>query len=379
VSARLSHRFDGPEEAPVLVLSGSLGTTAAMWDDLVPGLANRYRVLRYDHRGHGGSEAPPGPYSIEEMAADVLALLDLHQVSKASFCGLSIGGMVGLSLAAGAPERVERLALLCTSAHLGVADAWDERIAAVEREGVGSIADAVVGRWFTEAFAAREPRAVARWREELAATPAGGYAACCAAIRDFDARERLAGITAPTLVLTALQDRAIPVDHQAALAASIGGARMTVLDGAAHLAPVERPGPVAAAILDHLGDSPDPRRELGMAVRREVLGEAHVDAATAAASAPVAADFQRYLTRAAWGDVWSRGGIDRRMRSAITLTALLAANRMEEFEMHVRAARRNGLEAEEIGEIVLHAAVYLGMPAANDGFRSVTRALGDDT
>lgn len=377
MSARLAHRFDGPEGAPVLVLSSSLGTTAAMWDALVPDLAASHRVLRYDHRGHGDSEVPPGPYSVEDLGRDVLALLDQHGIERASFCGLSLGGMVGLWLAASAPQRVERLALLCTSAHLDPPAAWDERIAAVERDGVGVVADAVVSRWFTEELAAREPEAVARWREGLAATPRQGYAACCAAIRDFDLRGRLADVAAPTLVLGALGDRATPVEHQAVLAAGIPGAQLTVLGDAAHLAAVERPREVAAALLDHLGAGPDPRHERGMAVRREVLGDAHVDAA-AAATTPLTADFQRYLTGAAWADVWSRPGLDRRTRSAITLTALLAVNRMEELEMHVRAARRNGLSAAEIAEVILHAAVYVGIPAANDGFRVAARALAEE-
>ncbi len=378
MTARLEHRFDGPEDAPVVVLSGSLGTTMAVWDAQVPTLAGRYRVLRYDHRGHGGSEVPPGPYAIEDLGRDLLALLDEHDIARVSFCGLSIGGMVGLWLGAEAPERVERLALLCTSARLGAPEWWDERIAAIRRAGVESIADAVVERWFTEDFAARQPEIVARRRAELVATPLEGYAGCCAAIRDFDLRDRLAAIEAPTLVLAGLQDTATPVEHQARIAAGIAGAQLCVLDRAAHLAAVEQ-GPAAAAeLLDHLGDGGDARRARGMAVRREVLGDAHVDAAIAATT-PFNEDFQRYIAGAAWGDVWTRSGIDRRMRSAITLTALLAANRMEEFAMHVRAARRNGLGNEEIAEIVLNAAVYLGVPAANDGFRVAGRVLAEET
>jgi len=376
MSARLDHRFDGPDDAPVVVLAGSLGTTKAMWGAQVPALAARFRVLSYDHRGHGGSEVPPGPYAIEDLGGDVLALLDQHGIERASFCGLSIGGMVGLWLAAEAPQRIDRLALLCTSARLGPPEGWDDRVAAIRRDGIEGIADAVVGRWFTSDFAAREPETVARWRAVLTETPREGYAGCCEAIRDFDLSDRLATITAPTLIVSALHDIATPVEHQAALAAGIAGARLTVLDGAAHLAAVEQGPAVAAALLDHLGGGD--RHERGMAVRRAVLGDAHVDAAIAATT-PFTEDFQHYITGAAWGDVWTRDGIDRRMRSAITLTALLAVNRMEEFAMHVRAARRNGLSTEEIGEIVLNAAVYVGVPAANDGFRVAARALADES
>lgn len=377
MTARLAHWLDGPDDAPVVVLAGSLGTTAAMWNTQVPVLAKRYRVLRYDHRGHGASEVPPGPYAIEEMGRDVLALLDELGIVRASFCGLSLGGMVGIWLAAAAPERIERLALLCTSAQLGTPAGWDERIASLRRGGIESIADAVLGRWFTDEFAAREPQEVARWRGVLTSTPLEGYAGCCAAIRDFDLRDRLATIAAPTIVVAGLQDMATPVEHQAVLAARIPVARLVVLEEAAHLAAVEQGSAVASALLDHLDASGD-RHERGMAVRREVLGGAHVDAATAATTS-FTEDFQRYLTGAAWADVWARDGIDRRMRSAITLTALLAVNRMEEFALHVRAARRNGLSREEIGEIVLNAAVYLGVPAANDGFRVAARALAEES
>lgn len=378
MSARLAHRFDGPEGAPVVVLSSSLGTTGEMWDAQAPALAARFRVLRFDHRGHGGSEAPPGEYAIEDLGGDVLALLDEHGIERASFCGLSLGGMIGIWLAAEAPERVERLALLCTAAQLGPAEAWAERIATIREGGVGAIADAVVGRWFTADFAAREPAVVGRWRDALAATPTPGYAGCCAAIRDLDLRHRLASIVAPTLVVGALQDPSTPIAHQAAIAAAIPGARLTVLGEAAHLAAVEQAATVTALLLDHLGGTDGGRQERGMAVRREVLGNAHVDAAIAATT-PFTEDFQRYIAGAAWGDVWTRDGIDRRTRSAITLTALLAVNRMEEFAMHVRAARRNGLSPDEIGEVILNAAIYLGVPAANDGFRVAARVLAEET
>ena len=377
MSARLGYRLDGPEGAPAVVLCGSLGTTTAMWEPLLPALAARHRVLRCDHRGHGDSEVPPGPYSIAEMGGDVLALLDELGVERASFCGVSIGGMVGLWLAAEAPERIEGLALLCTSARLGAPEWWDERIATVKREGVESVADAVVERWFTGGFAAREPGLARELRDALAATPAEGYAGCCAAIRDLDLRERLAAIRAPTLVLAALQDAATPLEHGAALAAGIPGARLAVLDGAAHLAAVERAPEVAAMLAEHLEGGPGGRHARGTAVRREVLGDAHVDAANSATTA-FDADFQRYLAGAAWADVWAREGLDRRTRSAATLTALLAANRMEEFALHVRAARRNGLDEEGIAEVLLNAAVYLGVPAANDGFRVAKRVLGEE-
>jgi 3-oxoadipate enol-lactonase len=242
----------GPADAPVLVLGGSLGKSLSMWDGQLA-LAERLRLVRYDHRGHGRSPVPPAPYDIADMGRDVLALLDSLGLERVAYAGVSIGGMVGMWLGANAPERIERLVLICTSAQLTPASAWQERAATVREAGtVEVIADAVVGRWLTPAYAQQHPELVAELRAMLVATDPEGYAACCGAIERMDLREALARISAPTLVVSGAQDQAIPPEHQQRIADAIPGARLETLDPAAHVAPVEQPARLNDLITAHL-------------------------------------------------------------------------------------------------------------------------------
>lgn len=243
---------DGPAGAPALVLSGSLGSTAAMWEPQLPALGDRFRVIRYDHRGHGRSPVPPGPYRIDELTDDALALLDRLGVERAHFCGLSMGGMVGMRLAATAPERVDRLVLCGTSAQLGPPEQWAQRAAAVRAGGTGSIAGTVVGRWLTAPYAAGHPEQVQWLQAMVASIPDDGYAACCAAIEHMDLRPLLGQVRAPTLVVVGAGDPATPPEHAERIVAGIPGARLAVLDDAAHLANVEQPDAVSRLLIDHL-------------------------------------------------------------------------------------------------------------------------------
>src|SRR3712207_1821896 len=181
-AVEVHHRLEGPEDAAVLVLSNSLGTTLAMWDEQAPTLSERFRLLRYDHRGHGGSPVPSGPYGIGDLGRDVFALLDRLGVEQFSFCGLSIGGLVGMWLASEAPERVERLVLCCTAARFAPPEQWEERAETVRSDGVGAISDAVIERWFTPPFRESRPETVEWAGGMLRNTPAEGYAGCCEAI-----------------------------------------------------------------------------------------------------------------------------------------------------------------------------------------------------
>jgi 3-oxoadipate enol-lactonase len=247
----LHHQIDGPEGAPVLVLSNSLGTTLEMWRDQAPALGKRFRLVRYDHRGHGGSPVPPGPYTLDDLGRDVLALLDSLGAERFSFCGLSVGGMVGMWLASDAPERVERLALCCTAPRFD-SDTYDARARKVRAEGVGPIADAVLERWFTPEFRATRPETVQWARSMLRGTPAEGYAGCCEAVRDADLTNRLKDIRAATLVIAGAEDPVATVDGAESIRDSIPEARLVVIEGAAHLANVEQPEAVTQAILYHL-------------------------------------------------------------------------------------------------------------------------------
>jgi 3-oxoadipate enol-lactonase len=251
-TVEVAYEIVGPHDAPTLVLSNSLGSTTAMWNRQVPALADRLRVVRYDHRGHGGSPVPPGPYELAELGADALALLDRLGAERVHWCGLSLGGMVGMWLAINAPERIDRLVLCCTSAKLGPPSMWAERAATVREHGVDAIADAGIGRWLTEGFIEREPEVTAVVRAMLAATPAEGYASCCTAIEHMDLLDRLGEIRAPTLVVAAAQDPATPPEHGERIAACVPGARFEVVSDCAHLAAVEQPAAITELIAGHL-------------------------------------------------------------------------------------------------------------------------------
>ena len=247
------HRVvEGPADAPALVLCNSLGTTLGMWDAQMPALAERFRVVRYDRRGHGLSPVPPGPYSIDDLGGDVLALLDELGLERVSFCGLSIGGAVGMWLALEAPERLDRLALCCTRPAFLPPEQWAERAAVVREGGVAAVSGPALGRWFTERFHAERPDVVNAFRTMLVETPAEGYAACCEALATFDVRSRLGAIGAPTLVVTGENDPVAPPESGVELAAAIPGATHVVIAGAAHIANVEQPDAFTAALLAHL-------------------------------------------------------------------------------------------------------------------------------
>jgi len=259
-SALLHHEDRGGPDAPPILLAGSLGTTLRIWDPQVEALSERgHRTIAYDQRGHGRSPGPDAgaPLTIAALGADALALLDHLGIARATFVGLSLGGMVGQWLAAHAPDRVDRLVLLCTTAHLPPASAWQERAAAVRAAGsVGVVAEAVVARWVTDGYAAAHPQTVAGLRAMLAGQPPDGYAACCEAIAAMDLRGDLGAIRAPTLVVAAAQDLAIPLEHQRRLAAGIVDARLAIVDPGAHVVSVEQPAAVYDLITDHLDREP---------------------------------------------------------------------------------------------------------------------------
>jgi 3-oxoadipate enol-lactonase len=259
VACELHHDVGGLAGTRSLVLGSSLGTTLEMWGPQLPDLATARQVIRFDHRGHGRSPVPPGPYAIEDLGGDVLALLDRLELERVDYCGLSLGGMVGMWLAINAPERIERLVLLCTSAHLPPPSNWSERADMVRSAGSAeAVADTVLSRWFTPSFVTQRPDVVSRFRAMIAGTPAEGYAACCEAIGALDLRSGLSRITAPTLVIGAEQDPATPPEHQRAIAASIPGARVELLDPGAHLSSVERAEPVNRLIAEHLETGAQP-------------------------------------------------------------------------------------------------------------------------
>lgn len=246
------HVLTGPADAPVVVLSNSLGSTYEMWEPQADALAERFRVVRYDTRGHGRSPVPPGPYTIDDLVDDVVALLDRLEVRRAHVVGLSLGGMTALRLAAREPDRVDRLAVLCTGAMLGPASGWTDRAATVRTHGTAAVAEAVVQRWFTPDHLAAHPDVRARHEAMVAGTPAEGYAGCCEVIAAMDLRPDLPSISAPTLAVAGADDPATPPAHLEEIATSVQHGRLLVVPDAAHLANVQQPGTVTPAIVSHL-------------------------------------------------------------------------------------------------------------------------------
>ena len=251
----VSYTVDGADDAPVVVLSNSLGATRAMWDPQVPALAERYRVVTYDTRGHGESPAPAGPYTLDDLVDDVVALLDEVGAERAHVVGLSLGGMTAMRLAARNPERLHRLAVLCTSAKADPQGFLD-RAAAARSGGTGPLAPTVVGRWLTPPYAAAHPDLVARLEAMIATADDEGYAACCEVVARMDLRQDLGRIGAPTLVVSALEDPALPPEHQKVIADGIAGAELLTVSPGAHLANLERTLEITGALLAHLeGDA----------------------------------------------------------------------------------------------------------------------------
>lgn len=251
MQGQIHYRFDGPDHAPVLVMAHSLGIHHGLWDPQLPALGARFRLLRYDSRGHGQSEVTPGPYTIERLGRDVVDLLDGLGIERADFCGLSIGGAVGIWLALSAPGRLRRLVLANTAARIGTAEIWTARIDAVRAGGVAAVAPAQVERWFTPTFRDRAPETVDRVRQMLLATPTEGYLAACAALRDMDARDQVARVSLSTLVISGTHDATAPPAGGQFLAGHIPGARYLELP-AAHLSNIEAADRFGAAVIEFL-------------------------------------------------------------------------------------------------------------------------------
>jgi 3-oxoadipate enol-lactonase/4-carboxymuconolactone decarboxylase len=373
---RLYWREDGRAGSPPLLLLNSIGTDVALWDAVLPRLARSFRVIRMDTRGHGASDAPPGDYDLRTLAEDALAVLDDAGVQSAAVCGLSLGGMIAMTLALAAPSRVNALVAACTSPAMDP-QVWETRRRTVLEAGMAAIADAALSRFFSEPFRRARPEVVDTVRSTLLATPAAGYAGCCAAIRDMALIDALGGIMVPTLVIAGSRDVSTPFKgHGELIATAVPGAQARILD-AAHLACVEAPDEFASAVAAFLpGEAAEPAApaaeqvlyEAGLANRRAVLGDAWVDASLARRT-PFTADFQAMITRIAWQEVWGRPGLDHRTRRLLVIAMTAALGRWEEFRLHVRAGlSQRGFTVEELKETLMQTAIYAGVPAANTAF-----------
>ena len=373
----------GKPGLPLLLLGPSLGTsTEVLWSAVATRLGDTFHAVGWDLPGHGANTAPPaGAFEVADLARAVLALADRVQLESGQagtpffYAGDSVGGAVGQQLLLDAPGRVRAAALLCTSARFGDAAMWRDRADLVREKGTEAVVDTSTARWFPDGFVDAHPDVALGLLQSLRDAHPEGYAATCEALAAFDVRERLADVTAPVLAIAGAEDVVTPAEGMRQVAETVQRGRLVVLAGVAHLAPAEAPEDVARLLREHFVE---PVRADGMRVRREVLGDEHVDRATANTT-DFTRDFQAFITEYAWGGIWTRPGLDRRSRSMITLTALIARGHHEELAMHVRAARRNGLSVEEIEEVILQSAIYLGVPDANTAFRIAQKVLDEET
>jgi 3-oxoadipate enol-lactonase/4-carboxymuconolactone decarboxylase len=374
----------GRAELPLLVLGPSLGTSAAtLWSAAAQELTAHFDVLAWDLPGHGHNRSVPDePFTMAELAAGVLKVVDeIRPGEMFDYAGGSVGGCVGLQLLLDAPDRVETAVLLCTGARIGDESVWSDRIAQVGASGTPVLVGGAVERWFAPGFADRSPDTVSRLLQALQDADDLGYVRVCEALASFDVRDRLGEIGAPVLAVAGADDPVTTSEHLRAIATGVRRGALVELADTSHLAPAERPTEVAALIRRHaLGMETDMTRgyEAGMQVRREVLGDEHVDRAVAGTT-DLTRDFQELITTYAWGEIWTRPGLDRRSRSIITLTALIARGHDEELAMHLRAALRNGLTVDEVKEVILQSAIYCGVPDANTAFRVAQQVLEEET
>jgi 3-oxoadipate enol-lactonase/4-carboxymuconolactone decarboxylase len=372
----------GPVDRPLLVLGPSLGTSVAtLWGPVARRLGQRFRVLGWDFPGHGNS-GPAGNFTVGDLAVAVLAAVDAYAGDPTMFgyAGDSLGGAVGLQLMLDAPKRVAWAVLCCTGPRIGEPEGWRDRVAAVRSGGTAVLLESAPERWFAPGYRDRAPKIAAALLNDLAACDDDSYAAACEALTEFDVRNRIEEIGAPLLAVAGERDAVTPPPLLRHLAAGVQQGRLVVLDGVAHLAPAEAPHRVAALIAEQAAAEPPKSRTTaqvraeGMRVRREVLGDVHVDRALERTT-DLTRDFQDFITTYAWGGVWTRAGLDRRSRSLVTLAALVARGHHEELAMHLRAARRNGLTDDEIAEALLQTAIYCGVPDANTAFRIAQEVL----
>jgi 3-oxoadipate enol-lactonase / 4-carboxymuconolactone decarboxylase len=363
------YRLDGHDDRPTVMLSHSLGQDHSMWDMQAKDLGDHFRVLRYDIRGHGASDVTPGDYTVEQLGRDALGIAGALGIAQFAFCGISLGGMIGQWLALNAPAQITALVLANTSPRPD-AKVMEIRRKAVLASGIGAVEELVMGRFFSPRVLEANPPVVANARRTLRATVPTGYAGACAAVRDTDLTSQLSSIRAHTLVISGDSDVSLPwKGHGELFAKHIRKPRIVHLKGA-HLSNLERPRSFSAALHAFLPTERTDGRESGMRVRRAVLGDAHVDNALASPSTTL--EFQDFITRYAWGTVWTRPGLDVRTRRLLVLAMTAAIGRWEEFRLHVRTGLVRELEWCDIEEVLMQCAIYAGVPAANTGLHAAS-------
>ncbi|BCB60355.1 3-oxoadipate enol-lactonase [Halomonas sp. A020] len=369
----VAYRLLGAEGNPLVVLAHPLGMSQAVWDDVIPALLPRYRVLTWDLPGHGASQAVSGEHiTPADLAAEALALVDLAGAQRFHFAGTSIGGVVGQQLIAEHGDRLLSAALTNTGAVIGNPDLWNTRAGRVRQEGLAAMSEEIVPRWFAPAAFEASPALKAGWCTQMGRGDDESYAQLCEMLGRDTFTGKLSGKSTKVQLFGGSEDMATPPATLDALATELDGAPLEIFDGVGHVPSVEAPALFAeklrAVLMRDLGDVANHgvAYATGLETRKQVLGEEHVARSTANANS-LDAPFQQMITRLAWGELWSNDDLTRRERSMIT-TGILAALGREELTLHLKTAKRIGLTDAELRQVLMHVAIYGGVPAANHAF-----------
>lgn len=384
-------QFTEPDPAkPLLVLGPGIGTAVEpLWGKAAQILADTYEIIGYDLPGHGRSEVSTQQWSIDDLA-NIAARLATEAMAgtdrKAYFAGVSLSGTVAQRVAALHGDVFDRVAMVCSSPKFGTPESWQERAEYVSKAGTPAMVEGSAQKWFAEGFLESHPTEASALLHSLQDADRFSYAHAAIALSQFDMTEQLADISTPLLALAGADDPVSPPEHAQHVAATVQDGQAATLKKVAHQAPAEDPEGTAkilhaffsGQVVEHTAGEQtiSDVYNAGMTVRRQVLSDEHVDRANANTDA-FTQDFQDMITRYAWGTIWTRPGLDRRMRSAVTLTAMVAGKYWDELAMHVKAARRNGLSVDEIKEILLQTAIYCSVPAANVAFSVAKQALAE--
>ncbi|WP_416139300.1 alpha/beta fold hydrolase [Halomonas sp. HK25] len=376
----VAYRLLGSEANPLVVLAHPLGMSQAVWDDVLPALLLRYRVLTWDLPGHGASQAwGEGPIAPADLAADALALADHAGAARFHFAGTSIGGVVGQQLISEHAERLLSATLTNTGAVIGNPELWNTRAGRIRQEGLAAMAEEIVPRWFAPACFEAEPALKTGWCTQMGRGDDDSYAKLCEMLGSHVFTGKLSGKPVKVQLMGGSEDMATPPATLEALAAELDGAALEILESVGHVPSVEVPALFAEKLLAvmavDLGDvgARGVDYATGLATRQQVLGEEHVARSTENATR-LDAPFQQMITRLAWGELWSNDDLTRRERSMIT-TGILAALGREELSLHLKTAKRIGLSEAELRQVLMHVAIYGGVPAANHAF-ALAKELG---
>jgi 3-oxoadipate enol-lactonase / 4-carboxymuconolactone decarboxylase len=375
---RIFWRVEGDPAKPPLLLSNSLGTDHLLWQPVMAELTQHFYVLRYDKRGHGASDVPAGPSSMQQLAQDALAVADAAGVQRFHWCGVSIGGMIGMQAALLAPQRFISLVLCNTSAQIPP-EVFQQRIDAVQAGGMQSVVATVLGRFFLPTFAARNPAHYHAVKAHLETMDASGYISCCAAIRDMQLAGAIGAIQTPTLIITGQFDQSTPPAMGQVIHAAIAGSQLTQLP-TAHISASDMPATVAKCIHDFCLGTPAlteaQQYAAGLAKRKATLGVDYVQSRLKNVNS-FNHDFQTMITQYAWGTIWTRGVLPDEVRRLLVLAMAATGARWEEYELHLRAALDAGLEETVLREVLMQLAIYSGVPAANTAFQIAQKLLQD--